>query len=302
MSMNGQKILFINSFQRSGSTLLGMVLDCHPAITYLGEVRNVHEYLEEGKTDFSGELLTDSEFWRAIFDKLPEDPRHLFTKVKSRGRRRNLPIRASNFFSSVSFDKLLALASPRFRAELRAYENIRKYYEAASGASNQEWLVDSSHRTSEARNHLQVLQDRMKVVFLARDGRGVVNSVMKRTGIGIETAARQWRRFILLATRFHAVLPHDQYIFIKYEDLCKDLSKELARIVGFLGVESFDPQMIQNQIAHHFVGGSSTLREKSKKTFAIKLDEKWRESLSKKDLAEFEKIAGDVNRSLGYNE
>jgi hypothetical protein len=300
--MNDQKILFINSFQRSGSTLLGMLLDRHPAIAYLGEVRNVHEYLEKGKTDFSGELLMDSEFWQAIFDRLPGDPRHLYTKVESRAGMGNLSIRASNFFSSGFFDKLLALISPRFRAELRAYDNIRKYYKAAAGATDCEWLVDSSHRTSEARNHLQVLQDRLKVVFLARDGRGVVNSVMKRTGINVKSAARQWKRFTLLAQRFHATLSDDQYLFVRYEDLCRDLPQELARIAGFLGVESFDHQMDQAKIVHHFVGGSSTLRERSSEVFTIRLDEKWRLSMRQKDLAAFEKIAGDVNRSLGYNE
>lgn len=298
--MNNQNILFINSFQRSGSTLLGMVLDCHPAITYLGEVRNIHEYLRGSKSDFNGDLLTDCAFWQTIFDRLPNDPRHIFTKVESGAGRRNFPVSASNYLSSVYFDKLLAVASPRFRTELHAYENIRKYYEAAADATHSKWLVDSSHRTSEARNHVEVLQKRMKVVFLTRDGRGVVNSVMKRTGINAEAAARQWKRFVLLAQRFHATLPHDQYLSVRYEDLCKDLPGELARITRFLGVEGFDPETDRNQTHHHFVGGSSTLRERSRKPFEIRVDEKWRDSMSESDLALFEKIAGSVNRSLGY--
>lgn len=66
--MNKSKILFINSFQRSGSTLLGMLLDYNPAITYLGEVRNIHELLRMGKKDFNGDHLAECSFWKCVLD------------------------------------------------------------------------------------------------------------------------------------------------------------------------------------------------------------------------------------------
>jgi hypothetical protein len=300
MTMNDKKILFINSYQRSGSTLLGMLLDYHPEITYLGEVRNVHEYLEDNKTDFTGELLGECEFWRAVFAQLPDDPRMIFTKVKNDGRGHNYSVRLSNFFDVPFVDKILTWSSPRFCRELQAHENIRQYYDAASQVTDATWIVDSSHRTNEAKSHVQALGHDMRIVFLTRDGRGVVNSVMKRTGEKIDTAARQWKRFILGARNFHARLADKQHLIVKYEDLCVDLLKEMDRMADFLHIEQFDQQLAQKQMTHHFVGGSSTLRDRKNQELAIRLDEKWRDTMRSKDLAVFEKIAGDVNRSLGY--
>lgn len=300
MKMNDKKILFINSYQRSGSTLLGMLLDYHPEMTYLGEVRNVHAYLQDNKTDFNGELLGECDFWKAVFAQLPDDPQRLFTKVRNAGRAGNFSVRLANFFDAPLLDKILAWSSPRFRRELQAHANIRKYYDAASQVTDAAWIVDSSHRTIEAKHHVQAVGHDMKIVFLTRDGRGVVNSVMKRTGERADKAAQQWKRFILGAKRFHARVADSQCLTVKYEDLCVDLPKEMDRMTDFLGVGKFDQPVAHKQHAHHFVGGSSTLRDRRNQALTIRLDEKWRETMSSKDLALFERIAGDVNRSLGY--
>lgn len=298
--MDHKKVLFINSYQRSGSTLLGMLLDYHRAIIYLGEVRNVHEYLECNKTDFNGDLLTECGFWKTVCDNLPDNPLRLFTKVSSSSHLRGFCPKISRILISPLFDELTSKFFPVLRPDIHAYENIRKYYMAASASTDAQWLVDSSHQTPEARDHARIMGADIKVVFLSRDGRGVVSSIMKRTGDSAKSATKNWKRFILRAQKFHSTLPSSQFLKVKYEDLCGKLPEELDKIAVFLGVENFINQLDRNGMIHHFVGGSSTLRYNNNKTLNIRLDEKWRGSMSQKDLVTFERIAGKLNRSLGY--
>lgn len=287
-------ILFINSYQRSGSTLLGMLLGRYSGLTYLGEVRNVHQYLVEDKPCFNGDLLKDNLFWGEVFENMKEDPFEVFTKAKIGWLSKKIKS-VSSFVALPLFDEITGLLTPSLIRDKKAYANIRKYYDAAN-VENSKWLIDSSHRTSEARSHHYKLKENFKVIFLIRDGRGVVNSIRNRNLGSIESASKAWRNFIVGARRYHRRLADDQILTVKYEDLCADCSKEMSRITKFLGVDQkYSLSSVQN-----FVGGSSTIRNAKSTDFKLRLDEKWRESLNLEDVKIFEKIAGSVNYSLGY--
>ena len=294
------KILFINSFQRSGSTLLGMILDRHQDIKYLGEVRNIHDALLHDEKTFSGSSLKDDQFWRKVLRGLEGDPLSLYTKVQNKTGTIEPVIHLSNLFDSRYVDRFLQLFSGRFRKEQLAYCNIRSYYRSASENTPETWLVDSSHRTSEARSHLSVMGRKISVLYLVRDGRGVLYSVLKRSEEQAETVIKRWKRFTLRARRFHRLIPSDQLVTIRYEDLCEDLPAQLSRLTDFMDIEAFGLGAQSSGKVPSFIGGSSTLRSRGDTNLSIKLDEQWRHKLGKKELEIFEKVAGGLNRSLGY--
>jgi hypothetical protein len=277
-----------------------MLLDYSPQVTYLGEVRNFHEYLTQNKPDFNGELIAESPFWHEITSYLPRDPVDLETKIIDERAATSPCMMMSKIINSPVVYKLLSHFCPTLRRQRLAYANIRQYYSATEKAVGTRWVLDSSHRTAEVRDHFHVYGSRVKVIFLVRDGRGVVNSVMRRTGVSVEVASKQWKRFILGARRFHQILAPNQILEIRYEDLCEDLENQLLRLTDFLGIDMFADTVNGPGVEHHFIGGSSTLRNSNKGPFKIKLDEKWKRTLSNDDLDTFSRIAGDTNWLYGY--
>jgi hypothetical protein len=136
----------------------------------------------------------------------------------------------------------------------------------------------------------------LKVVALVRDGRGVMSSMIRRENWTPERAVRGWVRSWQMIKRSTRYLPKQNVFWLRLEDLCRDPNKVIKELQVFCGIPaaldladltSVPRHIIGNQMRHSFDG-------------KIKLDESWRDNLSEKDLALFERKAGRLNRSLGY--
>jgi sulfotransferase family protein len=139
------------------------------------------------------------------------------------------------------------------------------------------------------------------LIHLVRDGRGVANSVMKRTGCSIKKAARSWRNnniFTLMAQR---KIPKGNLLRVRYEDLCRNTIKEMVRICAFAGVNFSDVDFLSNADTLHFIGGSPTAKKGRIEVIELKCDEKWKDELSVEDVRAFDKIAGKMNKLYGYS-
>ena len=84
---------------------------------------------------------------------------------------------------------------------------------------------------------------------------------------------------------------------MKYEHIVQDPTAELKRICRFLNVE-FEKDML-NFVSHvyHITNGNDMRFSKSSE---IRLDTEWMSELPEADRAFFDKMAGDLNRCLGY--
>ena len=83
---------------------------------------------------------------------------------------------------------------------------------------------------------------------------------------------------------------------MRYEDLCADTVGVCARITEWLGIDSDNVRLDYRSVEHHLLGNPMRLVD----TSAIKVDERWRDELGPEDLHSFDRIAGAVNRDLGY--
>ncbi len=83
-------------------------------------------------------------------------------------------------------------------------------------------------------------------IHIVRDGRDVANS-FKNMDFGPKTIADTadfWDRYVKLGMSMGRMLPSEQYMELRYEDLVTQTEVELKRICEFIGVE-FEPTMLE---------------------------------------------------------
>ena len=115
----------------------------------------------------------------------------------------------------------------------------------------------------------------------------------------MKRAASDWKRAQTHTRLTSFGIPAEQKMKIHYEDLCRDPETTMRSACRFLGVE-FQPEMLTlRKSESHNIGGNPMRFRTGERE--IKLDERWRDQLSKKELIEFDRIAGVENRRQGYD-
>lgn len=295
------KIVYINSFTRSGSTLLGMLLNSQNDLVYLGEVRNFHEALEENRECYCGSNLRECSFWSAVIEKIDKNTLQLYTKTKNSAAHKFVKY-LTLFNFPVSILRMIGKLSAGIKREIQVIDNILDIYNAASNTTSNSIICDSSHRNTQAKLLWLMHRKNLKIVHLVRDGRGVSNSVMKRTNCSMQEAASSWKRNNIFSFLTHIGISKKSILRVKYESICLHPFDEIEKICKFIGIP-FSKESLQllfeNSMDHHNLGGSSTIRRN--KLSRLELDEKWRNDLDEDQKKEFENIAGKFNRKYGYN-
>ena len=86
-------------------------------------------------------------------------------------------------------------------------------------------------------------------------------------------------------------------IRIRYEDLCTDPHGAISRVCEWLGVEFEDACLRYGEPRHHVIGNRMRLAQ----TQEVRLNREWETGLTEEQKRIFERLAGDYNRSLGYD-
>ena len=139
-----------------------------------------------------------------------------------------------------------------------------------------------------------------KFVHILRDGRAVFNS-LQSLDWGPNTAtetAKRWMREIAMALAAEQHLDSDAIIQVQYERLVREPREVMKELTDFLGMEraeldlerkGFDvPSYTANQ--HEIVG----------KEIDPSRADRWKNTLSKRDIELFEATAGTLLQLLGY--
>jgi len=119
---------------------------------------------------------------------------------------------------------------------------------------------------------------------------------MKHYSVGMEEAAGEWRRTHEECRRMLRRVPRSACLRIKYEDLCAEPDSTLAAVFRKLGLDPAGASREFRSGEQHIIGNSMRLRSRSE----ITPDDKWEKELTTADLRVFERIAGKLNRALGY--
>jgi len=273
--------LFIVGFQRSGTTLLRLMLNAHPEIAIPHDSAELwFDYREKSVSQYDG--LSDAHQVTRMVDDLLAEPR-----IKA-------------WQTPLPRDQLLAEPRPDTFPAL-----MRRFHEVFAHVHGKRLWGDKNTGTLVALDVLNREFPDSRIIHLLRDGRDCALSHMSKEYVyGYENvlrAAVEWREQTSLCHKMGAMLPADRFLESRYEDLILTPEAELRRICEFLGV-AYSPQMMRY---HEYVNENVPAEKRglwpllNQPPLASNVF-KWKTDMHPKDRAVFERNAGGLLRELGY--
>ncbi|MDJ1172839.1 sulfotransferase family protein [Roseofilum capinflatum] len=297
------KVVFVISMGRSGSTLVELMIGSHPDAFSLGEISKLPQMVQKGRDFWYPE---DSTFWLDNFTKAE-------LKQFAAG------------MSNHRLHRYIPLKLERLVREWLGNDEILNPYTILFSKTKQSILTDSSKEVSWISNKLKAREFRQNkidayLLYNVRDGRAVINSYLRFKKDSIENLSHQWVNLFKEQSEFYNNFSEDRKLAIRYEEMATNPHKVLQQICHWLDIE-FVPDMIEywKHDHHHVVGsrGANALiaKYKGKKQknleshgqyyqdpeFKIKLDMRWKQELSPENLQVFNQIAGELNKPYEWN-
>jgi hypothetical protein len=301
-------VVYLMGHGFSGSTLLTLLLGCHPEIATVGELG----VSEQHKRTTSPERylcscrrpLRECDFWRRVEREMAAR-RHPFDAWDSA-----LEFRASQggvadvLLRALRRGPLLEAAReaglrlvPSARRELAAtLDRIATLAEVVTSLAGARVFVDASKRPERALFMRRSPRLDVRVIHLVRDGRAVVCSSMRNLGWSLEAAADSWLADNRRCESARRRLPASRWLRVRYEDLCADVAGTLSRIHRFAGVAPRAEVPRFREREQHVIGNRMRLESLAE----IRPDERWREALDAEHRRILERRLGAMNRRYGY--
>jgi hypothetical protein len=299
-------VVYITSASFSGSTLLTFLLNTHPKIATIGEMKGDSMDVERYRCSCR-EPIGRCQFWQRLVARIRQHgvPFDLSDVWSQSGFRIREAALANRIVRHRHRSRLLELCRDAFTALSpacrRAFPRIVRtntiFVQAVTELTGRSIFVDCSKDAVRLKYLRRIPSFRTKVIYMVRDGRGVMHSSMQHFNMSPGLAAREWltaQREIACALR--AVAQSSQ-LLIRYEDLCTNPTAVMARVFRFVGVSPEDAALDFRAVEHHILGNAMRLNDRSE----IRLDVRWLDDLSPGELAVFEHIGGRWNRKLGYS-
>jgi Sulfotransferase family len=253
------KIIFIASTSHSGSTLLDLMLNAHPEIVSVGELKQIRRYARLARKlqrisrcTCGATNLNGCPFWKRVDDVLV-----------ARTGRGFADLNVEDYADTETFNADNAML-----------------YGAISAVSGKSYIVDSSKHL----NRLELLVDNPALdvfpIFLLRDPKGQICSTLRKTAKPEEEsygfirliASYVWTNYRiqrLIAGHLHAVL--------HYEELIAKPVEALTSLMQVLGLTFHPYQLDWASQERHNIGGNRMRFETSSK---LKQGEQWRSELT----------------------
>jgi hypothetical protein len=291
----------------TGSTLLGFLLDAHPACVSIGAATGLTSKIDLRTYACScGERFVDCPFWNRVAARTRElgAPVTVFetgywnTHVTLSDRRwlDGLLVRSLGDLRVTAARDAVVWRAPAVRRTLaRARNATWSLARAVLEETRASAFIDSARDHQRPKYLMRDPRLDVRVLHLVRDPRGNTASIMKHTGVDVMTAAKRWRHYNVEADRVRALLPEDAWLRVRYEDLCREPARTLGTIARFVGVETADVPDDLQATDHHIIGNSMRLRGIGE----IREDRSWEAVLDRDDLRAIERIAGRASRDLG---
>ncbi len=322
------KLAYILAASHSGSTLLSMLLGSHPADRH--DWRNDAIPQSHGRSRslplFLRRIHPQVRFWAKVRDGMAKrgcdfdlaDAGTDYRSIDSRYVQRLLgsdaqgktPGRMPRRRVGVFFR--MAKELPEIHGRNAALAST------VSELADHVVIVDSSKIGVRLKYLLRNPELDVKVIRLIRDGRAVALTYMDPAGfadqriptseaggmggnrarekLSMTQAAYEWRRSMEEAEHVLRTLDPSRRIEVRYEDYCRDSDATLGRLHEFLGVDPGRQPRRFRDVEQHVVGNGMRLDTTSE----IRLDERWKEHLTKGELQVFDRVAGRMNRHYGY--
>jgi hypothetical protein len=301
MRENSAQYVFVVSVGHSGSTLLDMILGSHSEALSLGEITRIQDELQRERLCTCGNAISECRFWRQVIHRLRTDSRYSLDisvrMVDQSGIVQKLKVLLM-FFGALWSPPWLMRAFMELLNDKRM-ANSQRLYDTVNQIGGTRIAIDSSKNPFRAKLMYLQCPTRVKVIHLVRDGRGVMVSLMKpKVHNSLSYYAFYWLGHWLATRTMLCNIPASRKLLVHYEHIIADPDREIRRICHFLNIP-FDESMLSfREIEHHNIHGNPM---RFRKEGIYRQPRTWEGRLGEKDLRTFERIAGVLNRRLGYS-
>ncbi len=301
------KVLYIAGMTRSGTTLLGNVLNELPGFVGVGEVRSYWRARHEGRLCGCGATVSECSFWSEVADWI--DDHH--------GPH---PVDRARFLQDAHIRSLplhlirLARAPENGPSPAAEYAQLlAQLYEGIGAVSAAEVVVDSSKGPHDAYVISRFTDLDLFVIHLVRDPRGVAYSWSRRapnpdkpagyfeqrhaSEVAVRWVARNAITEMLLARRLGP-----RYMRVRYEDLVSDPDETIGRIQAACGAREHPFPGSGNVISfgrNHNVSGNPNRLATG--PVPIRPDREWTERMSRRPMLAATIGAAPLMRRYGYH-
>lgn len=271
---------FIVGFQRSGTTLLRMMLNSHPRVAI------PHD---------SAELWPSYRNRQAAYNMLQtqEDVLRMMNDIHREPR-----IQA--WQTDLPKSELYRTPLPKNYAEI-----MSRFHEVFMHLQGKDVWGDKNTGTLVEMDDLNFLFPTAKFVHLVRDGRDCALShtgaVYKYGYANILRVAQEWRDQVGLCGRMGRMLPSWRFMEVRYEDLIRSPKEVLLRICEFLGLEYSDQMLRYHEnVEKHIPSEKQSLWPLINRPPDVSNVDRWKTHMSLVDRAIFERTAGELLAVYGY--
>lgn len=309
-------IVYICSAGHSGSTLLDLLLGSHSSVESLGEAFQLSKNISLNSLCSCGAPVRSCVFWSRVLACLKErwgvdvsanpyqfnlgyiNPKVVKDRLHTR----------PGYRLKTKYFRALHLLQRRYGIEPLRYglgpvyatlANAWRLYAAVAEVSGRRVQVDSSKASLRAIESYLMRPDEVKIVLLTRDGRGVLFSRLKK-GFSCQQSISDWKKYyersLVLLEKF---VPPERRLHVKYEELVQHPRVELMRICKFLGIDFQEAMLDFAAQPHHIANGNAMRFERVSE---IRGDFAWHTMLEESARRQFARLAGDLNRRLGYSD
>ena len=314
------KAVYIMSSPRGGSTLLSLVLGRHPLIANLGEVSFIPKLLSLNELCTCQEQLNQCPEWASVFSQIEQnkgiDMRsqpyglHLDDVMKYKSgtgkvdhnhqtKWRMLRSKIRGGLDTLMLKYLPSsgpfLSLPSIKTGV---ENTVELYQAAADQWNKKVVIDASKLPRKAIHLYKNSPDKVRIIHLTRDSRGV--SASHKAHREIKPTAERWSYYHSLSIRIIDKWVAPEHVKrLKYEDFVNDPGVYLRELCEWLEIP-YSEQALEfaTAVESHSAGGNPT---RFKFADGIRpVDDRWKTVLSEADMGLIEDICGNVSQKLGY--
>jgi hypothetical protein len=280
---------FVVGMNRSGTTLLRMMLDSHPELTIPPETHFVPDVI------------------RACRRKGGK-PEEVLAAMKSRRE-----------WGDFGFgdDEMLGLLRERGR-RLDPGDALRAFYEAYAAREGKQRWGEKTPRYVGKMRQIQAALPEARFVHVVRDGRDVALSVLDRTvrDLSASDVGKRWKRKIQKARDAAPKLDH--YVEVRYEDLILDTERTLRRICEFIELGWDDAVLDYHERSPERLEEMKRALPADQRSSELDIERRmathamttrppdadrvsrWKREMSDLDRASFEEVAGGMLADLGY--
>lgn len=288
MQSNNQShaLLYILSSPRSGSTLLDFLLNSHPDIISVGEMRLLADYIRGRGSDsfFAGKCscgvrVAECHFWETALRPLVArygDIDAIETKIP-------VIVKPASDLCRGIFGRGLQGKLPEATTQ-QALGDCIEIYEEIFKRAGPAYIVDSSKHPDQLYHLKLTWPDRVKVLYLKRDLRAVAASYVKWNK-KFNRQEKSLVRIMLGLTAFHlrskwllSAFDRSEVIEVAYKDLAQNYRETVSSIYRKLKIDaSCRIEKTMSLEASHNIAGTPNRNKKKE----IRYDTSWQELLEK---------------------